>query len=328
MEHHTQAVSNARPVAVFAGYMVAAAVLTAASITTVCAGASTRRHRGHGRSASHAHRPRAAIVAFAALAVLSLATTWRHMFGFFRWSYLEWAASRGQLAAEQTPLSELRLGEWLRDTTLFKQAWAATLETPARAWWSLQVFGCCANWSVTLAVQAKRRAIPRVCVFMLLGQVVAISFAMNLSFLAFLLHDAVLPTSLERDPVAGPAASSPSLNHFILALNISLALVIPGSFGHPHFMWLLLAPHLLAFAPLLLNALSSRGKQPAEPSWYIKSASQAVIVAVATTAVARQGGSLAVIAGAFYEHPAVSSVGWDVICCWLSSVAWYALGEA
>lgn len=49
------------------------------------------------------------------------------MLRFFGWSFGAWAAARGASDAE------LRLGDWLRDTALFRQAWAVTLETPARA---------------------------------------------------------------------------------------------------------------------------------------------------------------------------------------------------
>ncbi|KAJ6441195.1 putative AC transposase [Purpureocillium lavendulum] len=327
--------SNARPIAIFASYLLTAAALTAASIAIACAG--TRRPRGSVApvapspgpaspppAAAASRRRHARLVLFAGLAALSLATTWYHMFAFFRWSYLQWSASR-------RVDDGLRLGDWLRDTALFKQAWASTLETPPRAWWSLQIFGFCANWSLALAAQARRRAVPHAWVFVLLGQIVAISFAMNLSFVAFLLHD-VVPAAAAAggkrkgkasEEALGTSGTSRLLSYGLLSLNIGLALAVPANFNHPRFLWLLLAPHVLAFVPALLNALLPPGRALAQPSWPAMFASHAVVVAAATAPVLAEGG-LGVVVQTLSEHPAVSSVGWDVICCWLSSVAWYA----
>jgi hypothetical protein len=134
-------VSNARPIAILAGYLTTCAVLAAISISSI--------YRKAASSKSTVRR-RNAIIVFSALAALSLATTWYHMFRFFQWSYQQWESAQLEKLD-----GELHLGEWLRDTTLFKQAWVSTLEQPPRAWWSLQIFAFCANWSVMLAWQGK-----------------------------------------------------------------------------------------------------------------------------------------------------------------------------
>lgn len=136
-------VSNARPIGILAGYLLACAGLTA-----FCIGITWKR--GSSPRSAIDPRRRNAIVVFSALAALSLATTWYHMFCFFQWSYREWEIAAGLVPDVR---DGLRLGDWLRDTTLFKQAWVSTLETPLRAWWSTQIFGFCAIWSVMLAAQ-------------------------------------------------------------------------------------------------------------------------------------------------------------------------------
>ncbi|KXH35370.1 hypothetical protein CSIM01_08945 [Colletotrichum simmondsii] len=143
------AASNVRPLAIFTGYMVLAAGLTAKSIGIIRNQRRASLSR-NGPVAAPAYRR--ALVVFSALAALSLATTWYHMFRFFEWSYGQWATTQASAGLDST---ELRLGEWLHDTSLFKQAWASTLETGPRAWWSLQIFGFCANWSVILAAQGE-----------------------------------------------------------------------------------------------------------------------------------------------------------------------------
>jgi hypothetical protein len=134
-------VSNARPIGILAGYLTACAALAAISITSIYRKAA---------SSNAVSRRRNAIIVFSALAALSLATTWYHMFRFFQWSYQQWESTRLERLD-----GTLHLGEWLRDTTLFKQAWVSTLEEPPRAWWSLQIFAHCANWSVMLASYGK-----------------------------------------------------------------------------------------------------------------------------------------------------------------------------
>ncbi|GKT57556.1 alpha-mannosyltransferase Alg11p [Colletotrichum tofieldiae] len=315
-------VSNARPLAIFTGYMVLAASLTAKSIGII---------RGQQRVSSVQHGParstnRHAIAVFSILAAVSLATTWYHMFRFFEWSYVQWDSQQFWAAVVGGKPAGLRLGEWLRDTSLFRQAWASTLETGPRAWWSLQIFGFCANWSVLLAAQAQKRRIPHAWVFVLLGQVVAISFAANMSFLAILCSKVPTPAvskSQKNRDETNPAVVS--WHTVVLVIILLWATIIPAAIDHPRFLSLLLGPHLLAFAPLVLNkVLPSRFL--GEPGWYWKAASMAWMLAVATKRVVDEGEALEIVLKTLYEHPAVSSVGWDVICCWVSSAAWFLIG--
>ncbi|GJC96785.1 alpha-mannosyltransferase alg11p [Colletotrichum higginsianum] len=312
--------------------MLLAAGLTAKSIGII---------RGQRRRVSgSADRPAPTVVAlavFGLLAAVSLATTWYHMFRFFEWSYLEWDSRQfwaAVVGGAKPP--GLRLGEWLRDTTLFRQAWVSTLETGPRAWWSLQIFGFCANWSVLLAAQAQKKRIPHPWVFVLLGQVVAISFAANMSFLAILCSSSSSSSSSKpTTPTTAPkdqkkrndetASSSVSWHTVVLVVTLLWATLIPSAIDHPRFMSLLLGPHLLAFAPLLLNRVLPP-RLLGEPGWYWKAASMAWVLAVATKGVAGEGEGLGVVLTTLYEHPAVSSVGWDVICCWVSSGAWFLIG--
>ncbi|KAF4776064.1 hypothetical protein HER10_EVM0003299 [Colletotrichum scovillei] len=314
------AASNVRPLAIFTSYMVLAAGLTAKSIGIIRNQRRASLSR-NGAVAAPAHRR--ALVVFSALAALSLATTWYHMFRFFEWSYGQWATTQAPAGLDST---ELRLGEWLHDTSLFKQAWASTLETGPRAWWSLQIFGFCANWSAILAAQAQRRCISHAWIFVLLGQVVAISFASNLSFLAILCSE-----TPERKTNDGKryrqTVSSFSIHSVILFATLLWAMSIPSAINHPKFLSLLLGPHLLAFVPLLLNRILP-AQMLGEPAWHWKVASMIWVLVVATLGVFDSGASLKTALVTLYEHPAVSSVGWDVICCWISFTVWSIIGSS
>lgn len=128
--------ANAVPIGILAAYMTTAAALTALCIRVIVS-APVKKKSG---------KPTAAVRLFSLLALASLAITWFYMFCYFQWSYRDWAAGAG---AGDT----LRLGDWLRDTSLFRQAWASALDTPARVWWTVQIFGFCAVWSVVLSVR-------------------------------------------------------------------------------------------------------------------------------------------------------------------------------
>jgi hypothetical protein len=185
-----------------------------------------------------------------------------------------------------------------------------------------------------LTEPAKRRGIPHPWVFMLLGQIVAISFAANLSFVAFTVYDVAIPRSQgtkkkSRRELAG--ISSSSLTTFwwplILGINIACAICIPNSFGSPQFMPLLLIPHVLAFAPMLLTTFQSSSDLPQMPFMSMQIGSIVIFLGIATVQAVTAGGDLCLVIDTLYEHPAVSSVGWDVICCWVSFIAWSVLSS-
>lgn len=328
-------VSNVRPIAILAGYMATAILLTSFCIAVI----RLRWDATAGLSPAEHARRRTAIAVFSILAAVSFGSTWYHMFRFFEWSYTQWAFSSVAEELLTADPNGLHLGQWLRDTTLFKQAWASTLETPPRAWWSMQIFAFCAVWSVMLAAHSKKRCIPHMWAFMLLGQVVAISFAANLSFLAFTVYNVTSPSknakpgaakASQPDMLIAPPSSSPFWWPFILGANISIVSYIPDLFGHSSFLPVLMVPHILAFAPLLLNSLLPIHVPAAlvhESPMLSKVGAVAILLFFTTTKVYSEGGDLGLILSTLHQHPAVSSVGWDVICCWASFAAWHFLGQ-
>lgn len=173
--------------------------------------------------------------------------------------------------------------------------------------------------------------------FILLGQLVAISFAANLFFLAILLH----PIQDEKEGSRNSSKSKTKhwfeldilewlnstgfWNVVILIATLQVALCITASLDSPQFMLLLLLPHILAFFPTVIS-LITRDKYPEitlqEPALYLKAAIVTILISWQTAAIYRAGLGLDDVVNALHAHPAVSSVGWDVICCWLSFVLW------
>ncbi|KAJ1328030.1 hypothetical protein MN608_07365 [Microdochium nivale] len=386
--------SNFKSYAIFGGYMATALVLTLRCISII-------RRQSRGAQRTTAPAPAAAqeqqqvitttnllspaqlrqrVWVFSALAALSLGTTWYYMFAFFAHSYRAWAAVHHTTTASAPHhgggIADLQLGAWLRDTSLFSEAWASAMASGARVWWTQQIFGFCSLWTLVLATEGALRtgtttaaSTPRRALtlwpFILLGQVVAISFAANLSFLAILLSG---PRVAPR-PLTGRAkwdANSRTVDpatfwgYAIVGLTFaSVAATLPAAgagegaaaagsiMSSPTFLPLLLTPHVLAFAPLMLRKYIRSATQLAQPS--LVAVVMAILLQTRTTggvlehaaaaavkvtaggdgvgAGAGAGAGMAAIAAAFYEHPAVSSVGWDVVMCWTSFTCWALLRD-
>lgn len=173
--------------------------------------------------------------------------------------------------------------------------------------------------------------------FILLGQLVAISFAANLFFLAILLHP------IQDGKQSSHNSSKSKTKHWfelempqwlnstgfwnvaILIATLQVALSITTSLDSPQFMLLLLAPHVLAFFPTVISWFT-RDEYPEitlqEPALYLKAAVMSILISWQTAAIYRAGLELDDVVSALHAHPAVSSVGWDVICCWVSFVLW------
>ena len=160
---------------------------------------------------------------------------------------------------------------------------------------------------------------------MLLGQIVAISFAMNLFFLTVLLT----PVNPQL-PLWTPC---PILHYLPLLLTFSAVALIPYSYFRPTFTTILMLPHVVLFFLPLIRKIVPRSWGTMHPSpdtadrHYCRVYSFVFVCsflpqAKATMdAVAEKGGFLDVLQ-TLWEHPAVTSVGWDVILCWLSLGAW------
>lgn len=187
-----------------------------------------------------------------------------------------------------------------------------------------------------IVLVAKKGRILHLWIFMLLGQIVAISFAANLSFLAFTVFDEGSSLQTNKSAEKSKPGSRTEQGSWLplswlalLAINLGCAVAIPSNLDHPQFIFLLLAPHVLAFMPLLMNSVFTTAAPSLlskQPPWAAQAATMAVLLGTAVTGVMREGGSWEDVKTALYEHPAVSSVGWDVICCWTSFTAWHILG--
>jgi hypothetical protein len=155
--------SNLRPITIFASYLCVAGLLTVFILRNLFRQWSITRQSNIPKHELNSRL--AGVQLFSALAALSLATTWYYMFSFFGLSYLEWAAHRGiQLPDDSFAQSgllyirELEVGRWLKNSTLFKEAWETAISSPQRFWWTQQIFLFTTAWSYFLGIRGSKRS--------------------------------------------------------------------------------------------------------------------------------------------------------------------------
>ena len=155
--------SNLRPLSIFGGYLVLASSLTGLISYDILYKAfralppsQDTRHRQSNRE-KH-------LQLFVLLASISLAITWYRMLQYFALSYRVWAHEMGEILPPTLwdengyiAFGTLRisLGRWLKDTSLFRDAWEIVIERSRRYWWSQQIFLGAASWSVFVGIEGR-----------------------------------------------------------------------------------------------------------------------------------------------------------------------------
>jgi hypothetical protein len=155
--------SNLRPLSIFGGYLILASALTVLISYSVLYKASRALPPSQDTRQRQSNREKH-VQFFAILALISLVTTWYHMLQYFGLSYRVWAHEMGEpvpptLWGENGYIAfgtlRLALGRWLKDTSLFRDAWEIVTERSRRYWWSQQIFLGAAAWSVFVGIEGK-----------------------------------------------------------------------------------------------------------------------------------------------------------------------------
>ena len=192
---------------------------------------------------------------------------------------------------------------------------------------------------------------------MLLGQIVAISFAQNLFFAMILVSKRPESSQdknkskdkLDEDSRALAWLPPPYCEILPVTLSLLSTVLVPSVAHSKYFIAILLIPHLLLFVPAVLRTTrslngTSSGTTKADDDratrryavFFRSFVGICVIVQAHATYLALQAIGTSTdrspyaplarkLLGAVYEHPAVSSVSWDVIFCAISVVSWMAV---
>ncbi|TFK26067.1 hypothetical protein FA15DRAFT_686677 [Coprinopsis marcescibilis] len=285
----------------------------------------------------------AKIYLFGLLSLVSFASTWYYMLRFLLWSFHDY---EGDIPPASIPTTVIqRMSDWLVNSTLFEQAWGYVCFGSMNWWWSEQLLGA---WTAFLYDQGNRYQIKRVWAYMILGQLVAISVAANLFYVAILCSkpSTSTPPKIEKQrgttaPVSPPTTFSPLAWISILLALVTVALT-PYTTTKT-FLPNLLIMHTLIVLPFLFPGGRSSKYALSPPVFYlliflftIAIRSKTILAALASLPLPHSAGKIAdqspyaLFAAAWATlnaHPAQSSIGWDVICASVSFVAWIACEE-
>lgn len=170
---------------------------------------------------------------------------------------------------------------------------------------------------------------------MLLGQIASISFATNLFFLTLLLSPPTPPppstSGVYRQKWLGPWL----VNLVAIVATAYPALLLADEYYWHHptdFMPVLLAPHIallvLPFARAIIPAkyFNDNNVEFVDKVYNYLWAlvlGNAGLMLLKATATAYAYSGFQGIQNALLEHPAVSSVAFDVIFCWITWICWY-----
>lgn len=258
---------------------------------------------------------------YGSLAVFSLAHTWYYMIRFLLWSKHDFESQ----VSRSTAASSLEgLADWLVKTRLFEQAWFAVCEGPWNWLWSEQLcLFTVGAWTIFLYAESRRSRVALPWAYMLLGQLVAISVASNLFYLAL----ALSPRIAGRDRVR---MRLPAFLWMCVAVALVSVYTSPVLL-HSRFLSNLLLMHGAITLPLfpLPKGLRSAGMVSAAPVYW----------SIACAALAIRMGTLRNVFSAgiplsripkdawtvLHSHPAQSSIGWDVVWTTLSFAAYECL---
>ncbi|KAH8999916.1 hypothetical protein EDB86DRAFT_2908315 [Lactarius hatsudake] len=258
---------------------------------------------------------------YAGLALASFGYTWYYMISFMQWSFTDYERSAGVLKNGTEPMGLVRVANWLWNTALFEQAWTIVCDGPLRWWWSEQLcLFTVGFWTIFLQTKGKEHGVKRVWAYMLLGQLVAISVATNLFFLA------LVPPAKEKKKAASAASSVPLVLWLSVLASLGTVMLVPHSLRHDYFLSNLLVMHALLVLPLLpLPASSPRAmclRMPARTLYWLV----ALLSAAARVRTVTMFGSLTAGPGTLWavlkSHPAQASIGWDVVWTTISVLIW------
>ena len=114
----------------------------------------------------------------------------------------------GALRSGEHP-GRLHFFRWLNDTPFYRDGLEVVAEKARHFWWGQQVNLGLVSWGTFVAIEGQRRKIPNLWVFMGLAQLVNMSYAQNLFFVALLLTPVPLPENLRdltRSSVPGTSS--------------------------------------------------------------------------------------------------------------------------
>lgn len=214
------------------------------------------------------------------------------------------------------------ISHWLHDVSLFDSAWRK-VSVGVWPWlWSHQLCTLTVSvWTPILAIEGSRRQIPYLWAYMLLGQVVAISTSAALFFAVLLSHQPITQYNPSHSSLMGLFISSVG--------GIITVIISPYVASTSLFMPNLLVMHILLILPLINNTTTKNGSMKTSLliiMLYIYGAGSNLAIYVnqwlQCMTMLNDHSLFYQLIHTFYDHPAQSSISYDIVCMNVLSVAW------
>ncbi|KAK1048606.1 hypothetical protein LTR12_006843 [Friedmanniomyces endolithicus] len=250
---------------------------------------------------------------FSALAVISFCTLSFNMLRVLIQSYTQWS-KRLPSAYDRAHHGLLtRIWTWSITSTLFRDFGEAIVADQARYIWVLTALLATFSVCSYMGVEGRRRNIPQLWAFFALSQILPISFAQNLFYIALI-----------RQPPGDRQIRVRSLPSAIVLVLYSLSLSVATQMAKTAMLMpLILVTRLLLFAQI---SLTRTGTGTMERTTASRIQYPSVVIAqlliVRQVYLALQEHSLVEIGTALMSHPAVSALGFDPIISVISFAAW------
>ncbi|KAL8672909.1 MAG: hypothetical protein Q9168_002663 [Polycauliona sp. 1 TL-2023] len=311
----TEPVHNSVGATIFVGYVLAALFLSVLIVVDL----SRSYHARTSSFVSKAQRPSSRLHIFLPLALLSFSTLSYHMLSYLIYAYQAWLTANG-LEGLPRPSDFLTLptsqglhqvGQWLTESTLFLNFAETICQNSANFWWTQQALFVSMASALFISIE---------------GQILPISFAQNLFFVAMLLF----PISDEglATQIPGPVTQClPVAAYYILLARA------PSTIGNPIFMSVIVLLRLLLLCPFLFRTsvfealgISSTSMQNAQSGYstsYVLALFCSAILFVQRTAWALKENKVGDILMAVNSSPAVSALGYDFILYVVSCTIWF-----
>jgi len=299
-------------------------VLFALAFTATIASTLFELHQRHRVTDNNALRTRHVWV-FGFFSLLSFSTLSFNMLEVLIQSFQLW--SHGQYPSLLTGYLAA-IWNWSITSNLFQDFGEAIVANSARFLWTQSALLATIAVCFFMAMQGRQHNVPRLWAFFCISQILPISFAQNLFYVALLLS--------KRDETQ-PARVPKLMSVATLALYCSCLANAQLTAGTAWLLPLILVARVFLLVPWALVTKQNEGKRETERQSDQYLATEGIIPVLTLTSLVMtaikvwqikdEGWTLESAWNALFSHPAVSSLGCDFILSTFSFVAWSLLSD-
>lgn len=300
--------------AIFWLYNVFALVFTGLTLRTLYRLYATHQDKKHNTGTA---------LLFLGLAGLSFATLSTNMLNVLFKSFDDWSLARDPVQLENLPLA---IWQWSITSSLFRDFGEAIVGDSARFIWVQNALLATLSIFFYMGTEGRHRGVPQLWSFFCLSQILPISFAQNLFYVALILSPEVGGQLHFNKSRAVMSAA-------VYCICLACAQLYAGT---EKLILIILGARAVLMVPLFLEAghfatRTTAEKTPVERATgaelqriILKSA--LIMTGMKGYQAVQEGFTLPMIVDGLSSHPAVMSLGYDFFISALSFAAWTLLG--